>query len=175
MFEPTGLRWHKSVTCNPSECIEVAVCGDHVLIRDSSDRMGPVLDIQLESWRAFIAYMVLKFGDRRVQAVSAYYELPAEEAARGRQGNLSRRARRTTTRYLLRSVRLVRDDCWRPREPGSGWDGPGSRLVCRRAFGIGCRRLGLRFRSCERSVAVMPGSVASPGRLASIFLIQMTK
>jgi len=54
VFELALLRWRKSSACDPSECIEVVNWGDRVLIRDSKDKAGPVLSVQLQVWHAFI-------------------------------------------------------------------------------------------------------------------------
>ena len=52
--EPTVLMWHKSSACVKSECIEVAICGNQVLIRDSADCSGLILEFPHHEWRAFI-------------------------------------------------------------------------------------------------------------------------
>jgi hypothetical protein len=73
-FEPAELRWHKSSASDPSECIEVAACGDgdFVLIRDSKDRAGPVLQVSLDGWRAFLR----DAGSRLGLGVSGRWRLP---------------------------------------------------------------------------------------------------
>jgi hypothetical protein len=50
-----GLLWRKSSTCQPSECVEVAITRDRVFIRDSKDRSGPVLEVSRDHWRTFAA------------------------------------------------------------------------------------------------------------------------
>jgi hypothetical protein len=52
--QPTELTWRKSNACDPSECVEVAICGDHVLIRDSAAPTGLVLEFSQHAWQAFV-------------------------------------------------------------------------------------------------------------------------
>jgi hypothetical protein len=52
--EPAVLMWHKSNSCIQSECIEVAGRGNRILIRDSADSSGPILEFQHQEWCAFI-------------------------------------------------------------------------------------------------------------------------
>ena len=46
--------WRKSSYSGPNggECVEVATAGA-VLVRDTTDRSGPVLTFTAEAWRAF--------------------------------------------------------------------------------------------------------------------------
>jgi hypothetical protein len=48
--------WRKSTYSgdNGGECVEVAAAGA-VLVRDTTDRTGPVLTFTAEAWRAFTA------------------------------------------------------------------------------------------------------------------------
>jgi Domain of unknown function (DUF397) len=48
--------WRKSTYSgdNGGECVEVAMAGA-VLVRDTTDRTGPVLTFTAEAWRAFTA------------------------------------------------------------------------------------------------------------------------
>jgi hypothetical protein len=48
------LVWHKSSACFPSECVEVATCGNMILVRDSADTAGPVLRIPRREWQMFV-------------------------------------------------------------------------------------------------------------------------
>jgi hypothetical protein len=50
-----GLRWRKSTHSgsNSGGCIEVADHGDEVLVRDTQDRSGPVLQFGPAAWRRF--------------------------------------------------------------------------------------------------------------------------
>jgi uncharacterized protein DUF397 len=46
--------WLKSSYSAENGCVEVAALGDHVGVRDSKDRNGPLLLFTQEEWRAFI-------------------------------------------------------------------------------------------------------------------------
>jgi hypothetical protein len=64
MPEPTtGVPcWHKSSRSQDSaDCVEVALLGDQVGVRDSKEPAGPVLRFPLPAWRAFVA--AVKRGD----------------------------------------------------------------------------------------------------------------
>lgn len=59
MNEPTSasqapLLWRKSRSCNPLECVEVAFTEDRVLVRDSKDQHGPILDFSITAWHSFL-------------------------------------------------------------------------------------------------------------------------
>jgi hypothetical protein len=49
-----ALNWRKASysAANGGGCVEVAAL-DHVLVRDTQDRTGPVLNISLDAWRRF--------------------------------------------------------------------------------------------------------------------------
>jgi Domain of unknown function (DUF397) len=47
-------RWRKSSACLPRECVEVATRKGHILIRDSVDATGPVLEFEKDQWRKFV-------------------------------------------------------------------------------------------------------------------------
>jgi len=49
--EPT---WIKSSFCASGQCVEFALVGDHVLLRDSKSVAGPVLRFELQEWAAFV-------------------------------------------------------------------------------------------------------------------------
>jgi len=51
------LRWRKSsYSANGgASCVEVAGDGQHILVRDSKDRSGPVLSFTPAEWGAFTA------------------------------------------------------------------------------------------------------------------------
>jgi hypothetical protein len=49
-----SLLWRRSRACNPSECVEVAFSQHLILVRDSKDRAGPVLEFSPQAWRDFI-------------------------------------------------------------------------------------------------------------------------
>lgn len=46
--------WRKSSACLPRECVEVASHGGHILVRDSTDADGAVLEFGSDQWRNFI-------------------------------------------------------------------------------------------------------------------------
>lgn len=50
------ITWRKSARSanGPSNCVEVAVLGDDVLVRDSKDRAGPVLRIDRADWHELV-------------------------------------------------------------------------------------------------------------------------
>lgn len=52
----TGARWFtSSYSANNGDCVECAYLPDHVAVRDSKDRSGPVLIFTRAQWSAFIA------------------------------------------------------------------------------------------------------------------------
>lgn len=55
--DPQNAQWFKSSYSNGNgECIEVAVLGDVVAMRDSKQQgVGPVLTGTVEGWQSFIA------------------------------------------------------------------------------------------------------------------------
>lgn len=46
--------WRKSSRCESGACVEVAVMGHAVVIRDSKDLHGPMLTIDRGAWTEFI-------------------------------------------------------------------------------------------------------------------------
>lgn len=49
-------RWRKSsYSGNEYECVEVALDPGQVRVRDSTDRLGPELQVSASAWRAFVA------------------------------------------------------------------------------------------------------------------------
>jgi hypothetical protein len=48
------LHWRRSSHCEDRTCVEVAVDGDMVYVRDSKQQGGPVIGVSREAWRAFI-------------------------------------------------------------------------------------------------------------------------
>lgn len=54
MEEASSPDWRKSSYCESSGCIEVAVSGESVLVRDSKDPHSPVLRISKDAWQAFV-------------------------------------------------------------------------------------------------------------------------
>lgn len=51
--EGTQPEWRRSSNCMNGECVEVATCHGHVLIRDSAELAGPVLMFAADQWRCF--------------------------------------------------------------------------------------------------------------------------
>ncbi|GIH17026.1 DUF397 domain-containing protein [Rugosimonospora africana] len=49
-----GLDWRKSRRCESGNCVEVAIDGDHVLMRDSTDPAGPRLRFDRSEWNEFL-------------------------------------------------------------------------------------------------------------------------
>ena len=51
-----GAAWFKSSRsgANETECVECAYTGNAALIRDSKRTHGPVLQVPMHSWHAFI-------------------------------------------------------------------------------------------------------------------------
>jgi uncharacterized protein DUF397 len=52
---PDELQWRHSRRSGSGNCVEVAVGGRSVLIRDSKDPSGPRLRIAQHRWAAFLA------------------------------------------------------------------------------------------------------------------------
>jgi Domain of unknown function (DUF397) len=46
--------WRKSTKCDSNACVEVAIIGDRVLLRDSSDPDGPTLTFTRDAWVEFL-------------------------------------------------------------------------------------------------------------------------
>jgi uncharacterized protein DUF397 len=53
--------WRRSRRCDTNHCVEAALVGDRVAIRDSKDPNGPVLRFSIDEWASFVAG--LKEGD----------------------------------------------------------------------------------------------------------------
>jgi uncharacterized protein DUF397 len=50
----TSPAWHKSSFSQNSDCAEWRFSGDLVLLRDSKDPSGPVIQFTHAEWRAFV-------------------------------------------------------------------------------------------------------------------------
>ena len=48
-------EWRRSGLCNGGTCLEIAVLGDSVEVRNSADQNGPVLSVTHDAWGAFLA------------------------------------------------------------------------------------------------------------------------
>ena len=46
--------WRKSSFSSTGNCVEVAMIGDRVAVRDSKDRSGPVLTFERGAWTALL-------------------------------------------------------------------------------------------------------------------------
>lgn len=56
MVESTDARprWRRSSRCEGGQCLEVAVLGDRVAVRDSADPDGVVLTFPAGQWMTFV-------------------------------------------------------------------------------------------------------------------------
>lgn len=52
---PAGASWWKSSASNSGGCVEVTGTAEHVWVRSSKDRGGPVLAFTRPEWTAFLA------------------------------------------------------------------------------------------------------------------------
>jgi hypothetical protein len=50
-----GPVWHRSTRCESGTCVEAAVMGDDIVVRDSKMTDGPILSFNRAEWDAFIA------------------------------------------------------------------------------------------------------------------------
>jgi hypothetical protein len=55
-FGEQRIAWRKSTASNSGACVEVAVMGGSVLVRDSMNRNGPVLLMSPTAWSALLAH-----------------------------------------------------------------------------------------------------------------------
>ena len=53
-IEEPRLAWRKSTASNSGACVEVAVLDRAVLVRDSMNRNGPVLQLSSAAWCSFL-------------------------------------------------------------------------------------------------------------------------
>lgn len=60
---PRG-QWHKSTYSDADGCVECAVAGPVVGVRDSKDPGGPSLDFDFATWQAFVGDIKLGRFDR---------------------------------------------------------------------------------------------------------------
>ncbi|WP_305784285.1 DUF397 domain-containing protein [Symbioplanes lichenis] len=49
------MKWVKSSYCSDSACVEVALDGDTVAVRDGKNREGAVLRVSKPEWQGFVA------------------------------------------------------------------------------------------------------------------------
>lgn len=54
--DPADLQWRKSTRSQytPSRCVEVAAEENRVMVRDSKNPDGPILQFSPEEWDAFV-------------------------------------------------------------------------------------------------------------------------
>lgn len=63
---PEPVEWRKARrSMGNGNCLEIAAAGQGILVRDSKDRMGPVLSYTAESWLAFTREARLGMYDKR--------------------------------------------------------------------------------------------------------------
>ena len=56
MEDQARVEWRKSTLSTTNGCVEVAVVGDRIAVRDSKQRGGgPVLEFTATEWAAFLA------------------------------------------------------------------------------------------------------------------------
>jgi Domain of unknown function (DUF397) len=53
----SAVRWHRSSTCYDGNCVEVAVRGDAVLVRDSKRPDGHQLSVSFHDWAVFMKFV----------------------------------------------------------------------------------------------------------------------
>ena len=46
--------WHKSKASGSGSCVEVRFAAEHVHVRDTKDKHGPILTFTHAEWRAFL-------------------------------------------------------------------------------------------------------------------------
>ena len=55
MEDQASVEWRKSTLSTTNGCVEVAVVGDRIAVRDSKDQgRGPVLEFTAFEWDAFL-------------------------------------------------------------------------------------------------------------------------
>jgi hypothetical protein len=53
--DQASIRWRKSTLSTTNGCVEVAVVGDRIAVRDSKQQgRGPVLEFTAAEWAAFL-------------------------------------------------------------------------------------------------------------------------
>ncbi|MEV4414829.1 DUF397 domain-containing protein [Catellatospora sp. NPDC049609] len=50
-----NIGWMKAKRCDTNACVEVALIGQDIALRDSKDPSGPVLRFTRQEWDAFVA------------------------------------------------------------------------------------------------------------------------
>ncbi|WP_306216357.1 DUF397 domain-containing protein [Actinoplanes sp. RD1] len=54
----TTTEWKRSSYCADGACVEVALDGEHVAMRDAKDPQGPVMRVSRQDWQNFTARIV---------------------------------------------------------------------------------------------------------------------
>jgi hypothetical protein len=54
MQDLSAAPWRTSTLCDLNGCVEVALLGDRVAVRDAKDRAGPILQFTASEWEAFV-------------------------------------------------------------------------------------------------------------------------
>jgi hypothetical protein len=52
--KPSSLVWRKSRLCDSNACVEAAMVGEEIAVRDSKDPNGPILRFTVSEWNAFV-------------------------------------------------------------------------------------------------------------------------
>jgi hypothetical protein len=52
-----SVAWQRSTRCDSNACVEVALRGEEVAMRDSKDPNGGTLLISRDTWKTFIAWL----------------------------------------------------------------------------------------------------------------------
>jgi hypothetical protein len=55
--QSSPLVWRKSTSSEAGSCVEVAIKGQSVLVRDSKDTPGSTLKISIQDWRKFLNWV----------------------------------------------------------------------------------------------------------------------
>jgi Domain of unknown function (DUF397) len=50
----SSATWVKSRRCESSACVEAAVIGDQIAVRNSTSPDGPIVTFSMQEWRAFL-------------------------------------------------------------------------------------------------------------------------
>jgi Domain of unknown function (DUF397) len=53
----SAVRWHRSSACYDGNCVEVAVRGDAVLVRDSKRPDGQQFSLSFHDWAVFMKFV----------------------------------------------------------------------------------------------------------------------
>ena len=53
-LDESCITWHKSAASNSGGCVEMAIAGGSVLIRDSQNPDAPVLRVSAAAWPVFL-------------------------------------------------------------------------------------------------------------------------